>query len=111
MPRCFLGRPLTRSPRVSRADHSRSFASASFSKNGRRRRPMLSPRAGRGKKATAPREYFPGTALHKRGRDSTSSLLKSQVLKKRTSFSSYAIALPFAGRGDAYAGTPDYTAG
>jgi hypothetical protein len=40
MPRCFLGRPLTRSPRVSRADSD------------------LSPRAGRGKKEAAPREYF-----------------------------------------------------
>ena len=27
----------------------------------------LSPRAGRGKNATAPRQYFPGTALRKRG--------------------------------------------
>jgi hypothetical protein len=35
---------------------------------------------------------------HKRGRDSISSLLKSQVLKKRTLFSSYAIALRLRGR-------------
>jgi hypothetical protein len=70
IPRCFLGRPLTRSPRVTRANHSRSFASAFFSKNGRRRRPMLSPRAGRGKKEAAPRGNFPGTALRLRGRGS-----------------------------------------
>jgi hypothetical protein len=34
-----------------------------------------------------------------RGRDSIASLFKSQVIKKRTLFSSYAIALPQAGRG------------
>src|ERR1700688_3393024 len=58
MPHCFLGRPreraslvsITRSPRVSRADHSRSFASASFSK-----------------REAAPREYFPRTVLHRKG--------------------------------------------
>jgi hypothetical protein len=45
----FLGRPFTLSPRVRRADSD------------------LSPRAGRDKTHTAPREYFPRTVLRSGG--------------------------------------------
>src|SRR6266436_10171360 len=40
--------PLADSPPHPALRDSRSFASAFFSKNGRRRRPVLSPQAGRG---------------------------------------------------------------